>query len=76
MNISNYQSRFPALSFEDLGEGILQLVLRQDKNLNAADASMHRDIAYVWQAIDADSDRNSLGNTPIHGARAAGWQRS
>ncbi len=55
MNISDYQTRFPALSFEDLGDGILQLVLKQDKNLNAADANMHRDIAYVWQAIDADS---------------------
>lgn len=56
MNIASYNEKRPTLGFSDLGDGVLELVLRKDQRLNAADADMHRDLAYVWRDIDDDSD--------------------
>ena len=56
MHLDSYREKFPALGFSDLGDGILQIVLHQADRLNAADANMHRDLAYVWNDIDHDAD--------------------
>lgn len=55
MDIKAYQKQFPSLGFADLGDGLLELTLSAHDRLNAADASMHRELAYVWNAIDADA---------------------
>ncbi len=60
INLTHYGERFPSLKFADLGDGILELVLSQHDRLNAADANMHRDLAYVWREIDGDTDVNCV----------------
>ena len=55
MNLDHYRKTFPSLSFEDLGDGVLELVMSSAGRLNAADADMHRALAYVWREIDQDS---------------------
>ena len=64
MNCDEYTRNFPSLGFSDLNDGILQLTLKKDARLNAADARMHRDLAYVWPAIDHDS---SIGCVLVRG---------
>ena len=54
MNTDRYAADFPSLSFADIGAGILELRLVKSGRLNAADADMHGELAYVWQAIDRD----------------------
>ena len=56
MNIERYAKSFPSLAFNEPGDGILEIVLSKDKRLNAADADMHRQLAYVWRDIDLDND--------------------
>ncbi len=56
MKLGRYDEEFPGLGFADLGDGVLEIVLSQHDRLNAADATMHRELAYVWQSIDRDSD--------------------
>ncbi|MBT8144031.1 MAG: enoyl-CoA hydratase/isomerase family protein [Gammaproteobacteria bacterium] len=56
MLLEVYREKFPSLGFSDLGDGILQIVLHKAERLNAADANMHRDLAYVWTDIDRDDD--------------------
>lgn len=56
MDIQRYSQQFPSLGFADAGDQILELVLSQKDRANAADADMHRDLAYVWNAIDADRE--------------------
>jgi len=60
VDIKSYTAAFKALQFEDLGNNILQVILKRDGRLNAADAPMHRDLAYVWQTIDRDPDVNCV----------------
>lgn len=56
MNLETYRNTFPSLSFDQPGQGILRITLCAPGKLNAADAHMHKDLAYVWQHIDKDSD--------------------
>ncbi|MFQ5982856.1 MAG: enoyl-CoA hydratase/isomerase family protein [Woeseiaceae bacterium] len=56
MDIDSYVESFPSLGFSDLGDGILEIALGNPKRLNAADADMHRALAYVWPQIDGDSE--------------------
>ncbi len=58
--IAEYEQRFPSLAFANIGDGILELTLTKDKRLNAADASMHRDLAYVWRDIALDSNVSAV----------------
>ena len=55
MNVSRYTTDFPSLHFSDRGQGVLEIVLKRDDRLNAADADMHRQLAYVWRDIDLDA---------------------
>lgn len=56
MLVETYHDKFPSLGFDDLGDGVIQIVLRQPERLNAADAEMHGHLAYVWNDIDRDDD--------------------
>jgi enoyl-CoA hydratase len=53
-DIARYTREFASLQFKDAGPGILEIVLSNPARLNAADESMHRDLALVWRAIDVD----------------------
>jgi enoyl-CoA hydratase len=54
MDLAHYEHDFPSLVFAEPEAGILELVLSNEGRLNAASESMHRDLAAVWLAIDAD----------------------
>ena len=45
---------FPSLVFDKPEEGILTITMQAEGRLNAANAAMHRDLAEVWRAVDAD----------------------
>ena len=49
-----YRAAFPGLGFDCPASGILEIVLGQGTRMNAADASMHRDLAQVWRSVDTD----------------------
>lgn len=55
MNLERYKELHPTLSFSEPRQGILEVVLHKEGRLNAADADMHRDLAYVWREIDQDA---------------------
>lgn len=52
--IEDYAARFPALRFSSTADGILELVMSVPGRLNAADRSMHRQLADVWLEISRD----------------------
>lgn len=60
MDVERYGRDCPSLQFTDAGDDILEIALGDDDNLNAADASMHADLAYVWSAIDRDPDVSAV----------------
>ncbi len=45
---------FPSLAFESPADGVLELVIANEGRQNAATEAMHRELAHVWRAIDAD----------------------
>lgn len=49
-------ARYQRLKFQRPAERILEIVLDNPGRLNAADATMHEELAYIWRDIDADSD--------------------
>lgn len=51
---ARYVAQFPSLKFGTPADGVLELVLENERRLNAASEPMHRDLALVWRAIDAD----------------------
>jgi enoyl-CoA hydratase len=52
--LQSYLERFPSLVFAQPATGVLEIVISNPKHLNAADAHMHRDLAFVWREIDVD----------------------
>jgi enoyl-CoA hydratase len=54
--MSDLARSFPSLGFERPEDGILVITMKAEGRLNAADASMHRDLADVWRAVDTDPD--------------------
>ena len=59
-DLKRYRQTFTSLQFNDLGDGILEIILASEKTLNAADANMHRDLAYVWRDVDGDPAVNCV----------------
>ena len=51
--IERYASQFPSLRFEEVGPGVLGIVL-DGPNLNAVGPEAHADLADVWPVIDRD----------------------
>jgi enoyl-CoA hydratase len=45
---------YPGLGFEEPADGVLELVIANEGRQNAATESMHRDLANVWRALDAE----------------------
>ena len=60
MNLPSYATRFPSLRFDEPAESVLGILLVAEGRLNAADASMHAELAAVWRVIDADPDVNAV----------------
>lgn len=56
VDIDQYSSRFDALTFEALDDGILGIVLQAPEKLNAVSRSMHRQLVLVWRDLDQDPD--------------------
>jgi enoyl-CoA hydratase len=54
IDAGRYARDFPSLQFHAPEAGILELVIANKGRLNAATEAMHRDLAVVWRAIDAD----------------------
>jgi enoyl-CoA hydratase/carnithine racemase len=65
-------SAFPNLDFDRPAEGILRITLRTPGRLNAVGGEMHRDLAAVWPAIDADGDTRAVLVAGADGAFSAG----
>jgi enoyl-CoA hydratase len=49
-----YLGRFPSLGFESPAAGVLEVVIAHEGSRNSATEAMHRDLAAIWRAIDAD----------------------
>jgi enoyl-CoA hydratase len=50
-----YGREFGSLGFEQPADGVLEIVISNEGRQNAASEAMHRDLAGIWRAIDADS---------------------
>jgi enoyl-CoA hydratase len=49
-------AEFPSLQFARPEDGILEILMSTPGKLNAVGHEMHRDLAYVWDAIDHDPE--------------------
>jgi enoyl-CoA hydratase len=58
--VTDLAGSFPSLDFERPEDGILVITMRAEGRLNAADASMHRDLAAVWRAVDVDAETRAV----------------
>jgi enoyl-CoA hydratase len=58
--IAEYAAAFPSLAFSEPTERVLEIVISKPGRLNAADESMHADLANVWRRIDADAEIRSV----------------
>ena len=67
-----YRTDFPALSFDSPAPGILELVMNQPGRLNAADRSMHRQLADIWSTVDHDPEVDVVVVRGEGGAFSAG----
>ena len=54
--MTDVYAKYERLKFRRPAERILQIVLDSPGRLNATDARMHEELAYVWRDIDADPD--------------------
>ena len=55
-NGADRYARYERLKFERPAPGVLRIVMSNPGKLNAADATMHRELAEVWRDVDADPD--------------------
>ncbi|ADH64844.1 Enoyl-CoA hydratase/isomerase [Allomeiothermus silvanus DSM 9946] len=58
--MSDWKSAYSRLKFAEPAEGVLEVVLSNPGRLNAADATMHRELAYVWRDIDAEAEISAV----------------
>jgi enoyl-CoA hydratase len=56
IGVTDYATAFPSLAFSEPAEHVLEIVIARPGRLNAADESMHADLANVWRRIDTDSN--------------------
>ncbi|WP_018467554.1 enoyl-CoA hydratase/isomerase family protein [Calidithermus timidus] len=64
----SWKDAYRRLRFAEPEEGVLEVLLSSPGRLNAADAQMHRELAYVWRDIDADE---SIGAVLVRGEGGA-----
>ena len=55
-NGADRYARYERLKFERPAPGVLRIVMSNPGKLNAADATMHRELAEIWRDVDADPD--------------------
>jgi enoyl-CoA hydratase len=63
---------FPSLELDSPAPHVLRLTLRAPGKLNAVSATMHRELAEVWQTIGADEDTRAVIVRGADGAFSAG----
>ncbi len=49
-------ARYQRLVFDRPADGVLRVTMSNPERLNAADATMHRELAEIWRDVDADDD--------------------
>jgi len=49
------RAEFPGLEFGEPSDGVLELVIANEGSQNSATEAMHRELANVWRAIDAEA---------------------
>ena len=49
-------ARYQRLKFDRPSDGVLRVTMSNPGRLNAADATMHRELAEIWRDVDADPD--------------------
>jgi enoyl-CoA hydratase len=54
IDLAALRAGYPGLGFEEPADGVLELMISNEGSQNAATESMHRDLAGVWRALDAD----------------------
>jgi len=54
IDLERYRRACPSLRFDAPLASVLELVIANERHLNAATEAMHRDLAMVWREIDAD----------------------
>lgn len=70
--MSDPYAAFESLKFERPAERVLRIRLENPGKLNAVDARMHRELADVWRAVDADTGTSSVILTGTGSAFSAG----
>ncbi|HEU4741887.1 MAG TPA: enoyl-CoA hydratase/isomerase family protein [Meiothermus sp.] len=70
--MNDWKSAYSRLKFAEPSEGVLEVILSNPGRLNAADAAMHRELAYVWRDIDGDEDIGAVLVRGEGGAFSAG----
>ncbi len=65
IEVERFRAEFPSLGFELPASGVLEMVIANEGRQNSATESMHRDLANVWRAIDADA---GVGAVLVRGA--------
>ncbi|MGH8131254.1 MAG: enoyl-CoA hydratase/isomerase family protein [Steroidobacteraceae bacterium] len=65
MELGRFRAEFTSLGFEQPADGVLEVIIANEGSQNAATESMHRDLANVWKAIDADA---GVGAALVRGA--------
>jgi enoyl-CoA hydratase len=63
---------FPSLEFDRPSPHVLRLTLRAAGKLNAVSATMHRELAGIWQTIDTDDETRVVIVRGADGAFSAG----
>jgi enoyl-CoA hydratase len=63
---------YQRLLFDRPAPRVLRITLNRPDRLNAADATMHREMATVWRDVDADPDTNAVIVTGAGKAFSAG----
>lgn len=54
LDLERYGRDFASLKFLSPEPGILEIVLANERKMNAATETMHRDLAAVWRTVDLD----------------------
>ncbi|HEX9707243.1 MAG TPA: enoyl-CoA hydratase/isomerase family protein [Steroidobacteraceae bacterium] len=60
IELKRFNAEFPSLGFERPADGVLEVVIANEGRQNAATEAMHRDLAGVWRAIDAEATVRSV----------------
>jgi enoyl-CoA hydratase len=70
--MSDPYAAYPSLELDRPAPHVLRLTLRAAGRLNAVSATVHRELASVWQAIDADDETHAVIVQGADGAFSSG----